>query len=95
MLTADAVVGARERYLAEGFDEYLSKPIISEELEQMLIRLIPGEMSAGETAAPEAPQVSDADGSTILNIAKGLEYSDNDPDFYRELLQIFTDEAPK
>lgn len=95
VLTADAVVGARERYLAEGFDEYLSKPIISEELEQMLIRLIPGEMSAGETAAPETPQVSDADGSTILNIAKGLEYSDNDPDFYRELLQIFTDEAPK
>lgn len=95
VLTADAVVGARERYLAEGFDEYLSKPIISEELEQMLIRLIPGEMSAGETAAPEAPQVSDADGSTILNIAKGLEYSDNDLDFYRELLQIFTDEAPK
>ena len=42
-LTADAIVGARERYIAEGFTDYLTKPIDSKELERMLINYIPDE----------------------------------------------------
>lgn len=94
VLTADAIVGAREHYLNEGFDDYLSKPIISEELEQMLMRLIPGKMSTDEPAGT-APQPAATGESSLLNVQKGLEYSDNDPEFYKELLHIFTDEAPK
>ncbi len=37
-LTADAVSGAKERYIAEGFDDYLSKPIDGEELERTLAK---------------------------------------------------------
>ena len=40
-LTANAVSGSRERYLGEGFTDYLSKPINGEELEQILNRYIP------------------------------------------------------
>ena len=36
VLTANAVTGAREMYLEEGFDDFLSKPIASEKLEKML-----------------------------------------------------------
>ncbi|MBQ9631772.1 MAG: response regulator, partial [Lachnospiraceae bacterium] len=42
-LTANATSGARERYLAAGFDDYLSKPIEIAELEKKLARWLPPE----------------------------------------------------
>ncbi len=42
-LTADAVSGAKARYLAEGFTDYLSKPIESAALEATLVRYLPPE----------------------------------------------------
>lgn len=40
-LTANAIVGVREMYLEEGFDDYLSKPIAGDDLESMLQKYIP------------------------------------------------------
>ena len=39
-LTADAIVGAKENYLREGFDDYLSKPVMYEDLENILLKYI-------------------------------------------------------
>ena len=44
-LTANAIVGAKETYLAAGFDDYLSKPIELSKLEAVLIRCLPEERS--------------------------------------------------
>ena len=43
-LTANALTGAREEYLAAGFSDYLSKPIDPEELENIIIRFLPPEL---------------------------------------------------
>ncbi len=39
-LTADAIVGAKENYIREGFSDYLSKPVMYEALEEMLIKYL-------------------------------------------------------
>ncbi|MCR4605332.1 MAG: response regulator [Eubacterium sp.] len=40
-LTANAVSGAREKYLDSGFEDYLSKPVDGEILERMIIKYLP------------------------------------------------------
>lgn len=42
-LTANAVTGAREMYIKEGFDDFLSKPIQPEKLEKMVMEKLPPE----------------------------------------------------
>ena len=36
VITADAIVGKKEEYLSAGFDDYLTKPIVVEELNRIL-----------------------------------------------------------
>ena len=43
ILTANAVSGAREGYLAEGFDDYMSKPVDGIRLEEMLRKYLPAD----------------------------------------------------
>lgn len=43
VLTANALAGARERYLSVGFSDYLSKPVDGEQLEKMLLKYLPKE----------------------------------------------------
>ena len=50
-LTADAVAGAREHYLAEGFSEYMAKPVNSETLEKMILKFLPAEKVEHITSA--------------------------------------------
>ncbi len=44
VLTANAVVGVKEYYLEQGFDDYLSKPISGRLLEEMLLKYLPDEL---------------------------------------------------
>lgn len=44
VLTANAIVGAREEYIAKGFTDYLSKPITGAELEAVLLKYLPSDL---------------------------------------------------
>ena len=44
VLTANAIAGAREQYLSEGFDDYLSKPIDVVALESLIEKYLPSEV---------------------------------------------------
>ncbi len=54
-LTADAIMGARDNYIREGFSDYLSKPIKYEDLELALKRFIPEEKQLVPEAKEELP----------------------------------------
>ena len=41
MLTANAVSGAKEKYLSAGFDEFLSKPVVPQKLEHLIQTMLP------------------------------------------------------
>ena len=43
-LTANAVSGAKEMYLQEGFCDYLSKPVESKKLAALLVKYLPADM---------------------------------------------------
>ncbi len=42
-MTADAIMGAKERYIAEGFTDYLAKPMNAAELQAKILQYLPQE----------------------------------------------------
>ncbi|SFC36612.1 ATP-binding protein [Butyrivibrio sp. YAB3001] len=70
-LTANAVSGAREQYIAAGFDDYLTKPIMSDKLEAMMLRYLPEDKI--ETSLEKDEQEEDeVDEATDSGIISGL-----------------------
>lgn len=67
ILTANAIAGARERYIREGFADYLSKPINTQKLEGMLQKYLPDNLvqmadtSETEEAFSALPELEEFD----------------------------------
>ena len=98
-LTADAIVGARERYTGQGFSDYLSKPVSGDALEEMLlrwlpegkiIRPVPGGEAAGTAGDPELCERLRVDG---FDPETGLRYCQQDAELYRTLLREYVRNA--
>ena len=91
------MIGARERYLAQGFTDYLTKPIDSRALERLLVRYLPEDKvllvpEEEETAEVPLPAEAAEDGYAPLRTAGidpavGLGYCQNDEALYRSLLE--------
>ncbi len=82
MLTANAVVGAREQYLEAGFDDYLAKPIAPDKLDKMILKFLPKELvkegepvavTSSVVEAPELPQLDEFDFQYAMNLLRSEE----------------------
>ncbi len=79
-LTANAVNGAKEEYLAAGFDDYLSKPIEVDKLEAMLLLHLPEECRSEKPAAKEPSGQDGPDGRTAAGNQPPKEAGEVRPD---------------
>ncbi len=71
-LTANAISGAREQYLEAGFDDYLTKPIDSKRLEEMIRSYLPPEkVNAASDDRDENPGASAGSGRSTAAAADG------------------------
>ena len=84
-LTANAVSGAREKYIAAGFSDYISKPIVGRRLEEMIKKYLPEEkvlkaLPAGRQASAPSDRTSRVlvvdDDEVILAASKEILGSD-------------------
>ncbi len=96
MFTANAVSGARETFLAEGFANYLTKPVDSLELEKMLVRYLPKDLVIivrGDGSAEEEKKQHDLEefqGIEGLDAALALQNCGS-PETLREALREYRD----
>ncbi|MBQ9340874.1 MAG: response regulator [Lachnospiraceae bacterium] len=108
VLTANAIKGAREKYLEEGFDDYVSKPIATEELERILTEYLPAnKVFVHECAGIEPPEMlkpENVDKESAmqelseygLDMDKALDLMDGEVEVLIEMADIFIkDRAPK
>ncbi|MCB9988445.1 MAG: response regulator [Rhodospirillales bacterium] len=95
-MTANAMVGDREKCLRSGMDDYISKPVDAQKFTCLLARWLPGTVSAQETANDEAKRpAGDKKNSNhhLVNIAHLETFTDGDRDIEQELFDIFCEQA--
>ncbi len=98
-LTADVVQGARERYISEGFTDYLTKPVDGCELEKMLFDYLPKEKVVLDRSAVEGKTEENPDGNSALFAAlakagvdtkTGMFFCQKDVEMYKSILAEYS-----
>jgi len=87
-MTAHAMKGDRERFLAAGMDEYVSKPLRAEEMLAAIARAIRGRPSVAEERPRPVGAGHRLDVPTILAGLGG------NRDLLREVIDVFLKDAP-
>jgi len=91
-LTANAIVGAKEMFLQNGFDDFLSKPIEVNKLNSILAKWIPAEkqMKAEPVSNADAESGKEIEISiTDVDVARGITLSGGSAKDYLETLAVF------
>nr|MCR5451331.1 response regulator [Lachnospiraceae bacterium] len=94
VLTANAIAGAREKFMSEGFDDYLTKPVDSSKLENMMINWLPRDKVQLGVKSDEEEYLYE---SEFLRKVRAIPYVDadegmincGDEEGYEEALKIY------
>jgi signal transduction histidine kinase/FixJ family two-component response regulator/HPt (histidine-containing phosphotransfer) domain-containing protein len=102
-MTADAIIGARERYIAEGFTDYLPKPVSGDTLQKTLLKYLPPEkVTMVKHVEPETQVSPEATEETEryaplreagITPGTGLGYCQQDKALYETLLEEYARSA--
>ena len=91
-LTANAISGVREMYLAEGFDDYMSKPIDGTQLEEKLVKYLPVQKVTPCQKETEREAVQDSvqeQEESLIDFELGIRYCADSEELYLEILEMF------
>ncbi len=92
-LTADAIVGAKDNYIKEGFTDYLSKPVMYDALEAILLKYLRAELirdeADKETPDGKAASTDKTDDARLVTVV------DDDPDFLVSIKEMLKEEDIK
>ena len=100
-LTANAVVGVKDFYMEQGFDDYMSKPISGRLLEEMLLKYLPKELVVKQEVSQGINVISAKQEGflpeQILNVLEiekidvknSLEQMNGRKDIYRQTAMVF------
>ena len=89
-LTANTMEGMREHFLMCGFQDFISKPLDRNEMNQLLLRWVPEKYrqadNAQEEAKPFCPEEFQIEG---LDMGAAMQYYSGDEEGFVELLELY------
>ena len=93
-LTANAVAGSKEKYLSEGFSDYISKPVDPAELEEKLLSAIraggrPVNVTKDLHSVKKKADPVDAKEPSLINYDIALRYAGDDEEVLKKILSSF------
>ena len=95
MFTANAMMGEREKYLEEGFKDFMTKPVMPDKLDEMLLKYLPKELvkkgkkekeSQLNCKLKDIPQLEDFDFGYAIMLLKNEELLLQSLENFKELL---------
>lgn len=92
-MTSHAMVGDRQRFLAAGMDDYISKPISRDRLREILRSIGKTKPAVGELPV-EDPAVDLGGAEEAFDRAILFEQTDGDSELIQTLVEIFGDDTP-
>jgi len=94
-VTANAIRGMRDEYLRKGFTDYLSKPVETPKIEQILKNHLPSHLFVAideEETTPDEEFELEIEG---IDVDAGLVKCDGNASDYTDILGIFTEYGPE